>query len=1168
MKIRPKNNILFAQQGSKTGVKFTSPTHQKEWVSLVFNPYRQHILDQLSKYGEANDYGFWLNEMQARHANLYHSAGNNWENISYENPLVGQYQHDYKGDERFGNIKINSSDKADFNQLGIINAQESGRYDISGPKRFSGDYGNHDYKVDNLYSAITDDRRLLGRKGDWDENSQEFKNFIKDLNDRGWTMYLDKSENGGDDYYKLKRLGTSENDNILNSSQSNTPIIDGGDLEGIDVVASRKDGNQETGHNDRYGINWDKFKSALADPDIIGLGRLYNTIRSNNRIYDHALAAINPDLIDSYHTHRQVVGDEAQKQNYYRQAAAGEAMASKTYTSDAGRQLAYQLEAKNIGDQLRNQGNIIDNAEVRRTSDESNQHQWANTQRDTEVANRNRSAINQAKSLRENLKAQKYAALMTSWDNWLREWQTRLQQKKDRREALQTQLENYDYQALLENDQKLNDLMKDIQKSDYTDQEKIKQYRQRRRELERMILQQRIDRGKSGMKFTYKTKDDLLYKASRDAVEHFRKMSKYASDSYNRRRPKIEKLAPHPKGTRKYQQGGLAPFMIYTPAPIGGERSYQSEITSTSNSGKNSSSGDGANKKNGGQVLDMVKTLFQQLNANGLPVDVNGVYSKISKFLNMSRFMGDELSESDIASMYLQTLYDVTNIRNSYNLFNKTREEVSNNDGLHEFAVTDSGKYIVQVDGKLREASLEEIKQDKSLNPLTNNDVLFLRQYDPEMMLTVGNRYMSAVSNGVGLNKIAQYIKSIAPNIGDTETTIEGYTKQESGLIRQGINLLQNAPKGDYKYQDYFKNADARKAVNAAFNYVKAMLPTNYKAILDINAYNRGVSVNNLIKSLMEIGIDQEYKISIDAVTGKAAKDANGNSKSSNDDIKSNFLDMVQRDQVGTSKPFTMRTKDGTSTLFSLNSKYISQLPNVTEDMSIQKMLTDSKVGQILDSRLGITFGDQIIAPENLGDIMYDQTGGATVVTLPCKVVNGNVVVNFAIKDDYDEALKEASKKVPINYQDPQFMSVLAEELHKKGLDSLLNGNTVDTDMLGHFMVVSAYTTDKVGFDKKSNYIEKVKNPDKALEDRISRALSSDKDKKNYSIDVDDKWRIFEWTSDDVYRGQVFIPLNNDPLSAHMEDTNLKLESAYDLAGQKQSYDKLSKIKEASSTVL
>jgi len=32
-------------------------------------------------------------------------------------------------------------------------------------------------------------------------------------------------------------------------------------------------------------------------------------------------------------------------------------------------------------------------------------------------------------------------------------------------------------------------------------------------------------------------------------------------------------------------------------------------------------------------------------------------------------------------------------------------------------------------------------------------------------------------------------------------------------------------------------------------------------------------------------------------------------------------------------------------------------LPDITEDMSIQKMLSTG-LGQILDSRLGITFGD------------------------------------------------------------------------------------------------------------------------------------------------------------------------------------------------------------------
>jgi hypothetical protein len=39
--------------------------------------------------------------MQGRHANIYQLAGGengNWQNIAYRNNLVGQYQHDYKGD--------------------------------------------------------------------------------------------------------------------------------------------------------------------------------------------------------------------------------------------------------------------------------------------------------------------------------------------------------------------------------------------------------------------------------------------------------------------------------------------------------------------------------------------------------------------------------------------------------------------------------------------------------------------------------------------------------------------------------------------------------------------------------------------------------------------------------------------------------------------------------------------------------------------------------------------------------------------------------------------------------------------------------------------------------------------------------------------------------------
>jgi hypothetical protein len=85
--------------------------------------------------------------------------------------------------------------------------------------------------------------------------------------------------------------------------------------------------------------------------------------------------------------------------------------------------------------------------------------------------------------------------------------------------------------------------------------------------------------------------------------------------------------------------------------------------------------------------------------------------------------------------------------------------------------------------------------------------------------------------------------------------------------------------------------------------------------------------------------------------------------------------------------------------------------------------------------------------------------------------------------------------------------------------------------MFGQFLVVEAYATDKVKFDKNSKYIEKVNNPDSTLENRMNTALSLDAKKSNYGVDIKDHW--FEWWGyDDIYRGTMFIPLTNNPNSS------------------------------------
>ena len=1130
-----------------TGVRFTpSNSNGANWGQQIFSHYRQHLLDTLKNYGESDDFGYWLNDMQSRHANLYKNARNSgdWQKTAYANDDVRKYQEDYQGIGRYGQFNPDSSYKTDFNNLAIVKAQENDRYNVSGPKRISGDYGNKGFKADGLYSAITDDRRLLGREGDWDEDSDEFKQWQKDLNSVGWETYLDK-----DGYYKLKRFQSTPQ--AITQPTATQP------------VQQKQSTSVPAVHTEHKKFNLGNLSKYV--PGLLEIGRLIGNQVNNEKIYDEAIKGIKPDILDTYHTHRQVVGDEAGKQAYYRRAAEGEMRAAKPITSDMDKQIAYRMEAKKNADDLRAQGDLVDNQEIRRTSDEANQHQWANAQRDVEVNNANRASRNKAEAMKHNLLAQKHAAQWTSFDNFLQGVGTNINRKlaeernlDDQIFALQSQKELAEHPRVLAARKEIDDLLKK-HNNDYNHPEVLKasqKYQTLKYDLAIEQAQKRKDYynsrgtifGKSGTKITRKEKkDELLYKSTKDAIEHFRKMSKLSSDGLNRRPITIQKLASHPKGnTRRYQQGGVAPFTVYRPIMAGGETT-----TTTQNDTSNTNG-----KSKGNDTLDLVKELFKSLQGTGLPSDTNIVYESMQNLLKRSQLFGNELTTDDISSMYLQQMQQINKIKFNKAQYDNAVELVNKNDARNEYAIDQFGNLVVQNKDshQIERKSWDEVKNNlDKYNPLTNDNLLNLRAYSSPF----NDDLIHIASNGIGISKIADFLKSQLPHLGSSESTIEGYTKSDSNKIKAGLELLKDAPAGDYKFTQYSK--DQQQQAKMAINYLIRILPKNMRTTLDIHSELQGISKEQLIQSMVASTISENSKIEFDPVKNSNKEET----------IKSNFLDQVQRDQIGIDREFSLITKDGNTKLYSLNSKYISQLPNVSEDMSLEKMLGVSKIGSIMDSRLGVTFGDQIIDPQNFKDIMFDLGGGATIVTLPCKYENGHKVVNFAIKDEFDDAVKEVSQKISVDYNNPNFVKALSEKLHEKGLDSLLNGNSIDPNMFGHFMVVSAYTTDKINFNTNSKYIEKVKNPDSNLEDRIIKGLSTNKDKNDYELDIDDKFGFLELTYDDIYRGNVFIPLNNDPVSAQTGwGDSVDLKEARSLAEDYQNFQKSSKQKESSSSVL
>ena len=919
---------------------------------------------------------------------------------------------------------------------------------------------------------------------------------------------------------------------------------------------------------------WNKLSSGFKNiaPDLLSALRYAGNMHNNERVYNEMKQAIIPNLQQTYHTHRQVVGDEATKQAYYRRATQGQTKAAQPFTSDADRQMAYQMETKRIGDELRAQGDLADNQEIRRTSDESNQHQWANTQRDTELANSNLTELIKARAALHQLNAQKYSADWTNTDQYLMGWESKFKQKQAEEKALNRQLALLDVQGeLLQNDT-LSELRARREKAywDYIDNkdktktEQLKkafddinkQYQladiQAKKEMYRKY--QGIYSAKTGTKITKKdTSDKYLYRTSRDIVEHFRRMSKMTDDSRIRTMSKPIKLSSHP---RKMQLGGVAPFTIYRPLGAGGETTTQTSTSTESKSTKDTAAKD---------KLDMIKELFKQV--QGLPIDVSKVYQEITATLNKAKAFGEDLSSDDIASMYLNSMNRMAQLKYSAKAYEQAHAQAVSNEALNEIAVGSSGELILQdrETGEVKRGTLTQLKDsDGKLKALTNSQLLEIRAHSPN--LAFDDDVFSIVNNGIGISKIAKEIKNLAATIGSSEQKLEGVSEIQGRKIKAGLQTLagyDGTPDGFYKITQDTKSSKAN--VQLALNYIYNMLPTNYKVIMKMHSGSEDNS-KNLIAQYLTSQTNDFYKEDVAPLTGKAAQ---SDKDKTNNGINSNLLDQIQKDQIGVDRPFEIITKDGNTKLYSLNSKSISQLPNVSQDMSLNRMLSESKIGTIMDSRLGITFGDQVINPENFKDIMFDSTHDIQVVTLPCKYQNGHKVVNFAIKDEFDDAIKEASKVIPINYSNPEFIKVLSQKLHEKGLDSLLKGNNIDPNMFGHFMVVSAYTTDKVNFDTNSRYIEKVKNPDSNLEDRIIKGLSTNKDKNDYELDVDDKFGFLELTYDDVYRGNVFIPLNNDPVSAQTGwGGTVNLNEARTLAEDYQNFQKSSKQKDSSSSVL
>lgn len=612
----------------------------------------------------------------------------------------------------------------------------------------------------------------------------------------------------------------------------------------------------------------------------------------------------------------------------------------------------------------------------------------------------------------------------------------------------------------------------------------------------------------------------------------------------------------------KLQQGGtfVPPFAVYQPFIT------PTEQTQTKSSSKESS-------KKVPNVTDLMKDVLGDL--KGLPGDRKAILSTLSSlFGNIERKLNNpEMfgGTGSIASEYLQALNYVGNLRFQHDEFIKARDTAIQKGSLQEVAINSSGQIMAATEDGYEWITPEQYaKNQENYRPITNSELLTLRAQGVGG-LVFDQASIATVANSMGIAEVTKLIQDSIQNLGNISNSNTNYVGVKTGDLMQGLQdytqALQKSGRYDASVQDLYEvklltetQADQAKL---ALQYIYSTLPNTAKALLKMKSNGKDSGAEALIGTLVTSKLKYKNEFDPDLVGGTSAKTSGKTGQGTTDNDKSNPYLQLIREEGGQSRTFTIVPEDTNGGL-QVTGTFYSALPNIREEMSIEKLLQTGMLDITGNSRRNISFGDQLIDPSNLKDIMFDNEGGA-IMTLPIITDQlGNIRVNMSIVEDFNAVQKEMKKYKTLSKED--YMKKYAQLLKEKELDELIDSTTglPDLSRTAQFLVIGAYTTDKVEFNKNSKFIKKIKHPTEDLEQRLIRGLSTNDDRDDYSIDVDDHWGFIEGFWDDVYRANVFIPLNQNPNAAVNAQGDQRTEASVTAA--EKAYQNFNKIKNMKPT--
>ena len=617
----------------------------------------------------------------------------------------------------------------------------------------------------------------------------------------------------------------------------------------------------------------------------------------------------------------------------------------------------------------------------------------------------------------------------------------------------------------------------------------------------------------------------------------------------------------------KFQQGGTTPpYVAYQPVIVSDKRTTATQeeaaaakVASDSDKGKLTSK-------------DLYTMLKEKL--KGLPSDVDAAMWKlqsVEESLNLDFFHD---FTSNIENKYLNALQTMNQLSFSREQYDKALDNVKSNGGLNEAAIDQYGQVYMTNGKDYKLMSPEEAKQS-GWKQMTNQDLLYLRANDPS--LSGKDEILNVVNNGIGISQVTKMIQDSIGNLGTNSNSETAYATTQQGQLIQGLNdfikAAQETGQYDASIEDLYKaqiiNKTQAQQAQQAIAYIYKTLPQNAKSLLKTRTEGgTDKEALNLISTLVLSKTSEDRSFTVDLEGGPTkksmSKDANAGSKDDTDMKTSLPLQIMQDMGESDVAPITIDKGDGIqmSVYGSFFSAVTDKKGDTITNTSLQNMLAQSGLQDIVKNVRNITFGDQKLTPEQLSKITYNNTG-VVRAELP---VNEDGTVKLSVLDDFNAAMNEI--KGLGNASREQVEAIKA----KYHLDQYLKDDgTPNPKHTAPFILTEGYTTEKNGIEDTA-YVKHIKNP---TDDQIqlikdSLTVGTGKDAKVPDIDTFDWYNPFDWFgTENIYKATIYIPISNNVGAAvRGGNQNLDYNEALKYEMKYRNFQKMNDAKTTSADVL